>query len=168
MTPIDFLFYQRLPVINRLNSGIRNWHNFFLWSIFIYQKLVADPVSHANSGDIKVFVQFPLKLWLRFWNCVDCGHMRGCFIVQITRILNWFSLNPRNFKPRNISSVALCDDITLPQHLRKSSKMDFRFLVPRKLVRVCCYWEWFFKLYTRSFSDSLEQRSKKSRNSAYS
>ena len=56
--------------MNRLNSGIRNRHNFFLWPIFIYQKIVADSVSHADSGDIKVFVQFAgnsiLKISLRF------------------------------------------------------------------------------------------------------
>ena len=35
---------------------------------------------------------------------------------------------------------SLSDDVHLPQHLRKSSKMDFRFLVPRKLVRVWYHW----------------------------
>ena len=57
-------------IIARLNSGIRNRHNFFLSPIFLYQKVVADLVSHADSGDIKVFSQFPgnsiLKISLRF------------------------------------------------------------------------------------------------------
>ena len=67
---------------------------------------------------------------------------------------------------------SLSDDVHLPQHLRKSSKIDFQFLVPRKLVRVWYHWKWFFKLYTLSYSDSSfirwAQKSKKSRNSAYS
>ena len=66
---------------------------------------------------------------------------------------------------------SLSDDVHLPQHLRKSSKIDFQFLVPRKLVRVWYHWKWFFKLYTLSYSDSSfirwAQKSKKSRNSAY-
>ena len=47
-----------------------------------------DSVNHADSGDIKVFVQFPgnliLKISLRFLNCVGCIHMRGCFTPKNT------------------------------------------------------------------------------------
>ena len=82
--------------MSRLNSGIRIRHNFFLWLIFIYQKVVANSVSHADSGDIKVFVQFPgnsiLKISLRFWNCVGCGHIRGRFVLKITRCIYLISL----------------------------------------------------------------------------
>ena len=43
-------------------------------------------MNHVDSGDIKVFVQFAgnsiLKISLRFWNCVGCGHMRGYFFSQ--------------------------------------------------------------------------------------
>ena len=56
---------------------------------FLYQKVGADAVSHADSGDIKVFVQFAgnsiLKISLRFWNSVGCGHMRGCVFLKITQ-----------------------------------------------------------------------------------
>ena len=56
--------------MHRLNKIPENRNNFFLWPIFIYQKIVADSVSHADSGDIKVFVQFAgnsiLKISLRF------------------------------------------------------------------------------------------------------
>ena len=93
-----------------------------------------------HSADVKVKVKFPenliLKISLRFWNCVGCGHMRGSRIVKITQSiflswsfsyiklgeLYWFHLNRRNFNPtifnfcqffiqNHISSVALCDDI---------------------------------------------------------
>ena len=107
--------------MSRLNFGIMNRHNFFLWPIFIYQKVGADSVSHADSGDIKVFVQFAgnsiLKISLRFWNSVGCGHMRGCFffskspnVYVLLRwsflyaklgVLIWFRINPRYFNPRN-------------------------------------------------------------------
>ena len=66
---------------------------------------------------------------------------------------------------------SLSDDVHLLKHLRKSSKMDFRFLVPRKFTRVRYHWKCFLKLYTLIYSDSSfirwAQKSKKSRNSAY-
>ena len=43
----------------RLNSGIKDRLNFFAWAIYIFQKIVSDSVNHADSGDIKIFVQFP-------------------------------------------------------------------------------------------------------------
>ena len=46
-------------IISWLDSGIRNRHNFFLWPIFLYQKIVADSVSRADAEDIKVFIRFP-------------------------------------------------------------------------------------------------------------
>ena len=46
-------FFFRTPM-HRLNSGIRNRHNFFLWPIYLFQKVVTDSVNHADSGDIKV------------------------------------------------------------------------------------------------------------------
>ena len=69
-TQVPFRKYSMI----RLNSGIKNRHNFFLWAItygrFLYQKVVADSASPADSGDIKVFIQFPgnsiLKISLRF------------------------------------------------------------------------------------------------------
>jgi len=56
--------------IIRLNSGIRNRYNFFLWSIFLFLKVGNESVNHVDSGDIKLFFQFPgnsiLKISLRF------------------------------------------------------------------------------------------------------
>jgi len=54
----------------RLNSGNRNRNNFFLRTIFQFQKIGTDSVNHADFEDIKFFVQFPgnsiLKTSLRF------------------------------------------------------------------------------------------------------
>ena len=46
----------------RLNSGIRNRFNFFLGTIFSFQK------NNTDSGDNKVLVQFP---GIRFWNQIS-------------------------------------------------------------------------------------------------
>ena len=54
----------------RLNSGIRNRHNFFLRAIFLFLKVGNESVNHADSEDIQLFVQFPgnsfLEISLRF------------------------------------------------------------------------------------------------------
>ena len=78
----------------RLNSGTKNRHNLFIQANFKY--LNVDSVNHDESGDIKLFVRFPgnliLKISLEFWNCVGCGHMRGCFIFRITQCLDLIAL----------------------------------------------------------------------------
>ena len=55
-------------------------------AILTFQKTATDSVNHADSGDIKILVQFPgnsiLKFWVKFWNCVGGTHMRGCFVNQ--------------------------------------------------------------------------------------
>ena len=33
-----------------------------------------------------------LKFLLRFWNCVGCAYMRGCFDLKITRRVNLYTL----------------------------------------------------------------------------
>ena len=43
--------FQILDIL-RLNSGIRNRYNFFLWAIFLFQKIGNESVNHADSGDI--------------------------------------------------------------------------------------------------------------------
>ena len=56
--------------IVRLNSRIRNRDNFFVWAIFLFQKIGNDSVNLADSGDIQFLVQFPgnsiLKILLNF------------------------------------------------------------------------------------------------------
>jgi len=42
--------------MNRLNSGIRNRHNFFVWAIFLFENFGTDSVNYADSGDIKLLV----------------------------------------------------------------------------------------------------------------
>jgi len=105
--------------IYRLNSGIRNRHNFFLRPIYIFQKVLSDSVNHADSEDVKVFVRFSentiLKFFTNFWKCVGGADTRGCFILKITQCVDlitlviliyklavviWFRPNPRNFNPR--------------------------------------------------------------------
>ena len=46
-------------LIGRLNSGIENRNNFFAWAIFLIQKVGTDSVIYADSGDIKILVEFP-------------------------------------------------------------------------------------------------------------
>ena len=83
------------PMI-RLNSGNKNCHNFFIQANFKYLNIGSDSVDHDESGDTKVFVQFRgnsiLKISLRFWNYVGCGHMRGCFILKITQCVYLITL----------------------------------------------------------------------------
>ena len=40
----------------RLNSGIWNRLNFFLWAIFLFQKSGNDSMNHSDSGHIKILV----------------------------------------------------------------------------------------------------------------
>ena len=86
----------RSMTIHRLNSGIRNRHNFFLRPIYIFQKVLSDSVNHADSGDIKVFVRFPgntiLKIFTNFWKCVGGADIRGCFILKITQCVDLITL----------------------------------------------------------------------------
>ena len=75
--------------ISRLNSRIKNRNNFFAWVFFSYKKIGSDSVNQADSGDIKILVQFPgnsiLKFFTNFWKCVGGAHMRGCWTLKITQ-----------------------------------------------------------------------------------
>ena len=57
-------------LIDRLNSGIKSRHNFFVWACFLFQKIGRDSVNHAGSGDMKILVKFPgtsiLKIFTNF------------------------------------------------------------------------------------------------------
>ena len=48
-----FLDRSLRPMV-RLNSGIRNRHNFFSVGDFLFQKIETDSVNLADSGDIKI------------------------------------------------------------------------------------------------------------------
>ena len=48
----------RFQFIDRLNSGNKNRHNFFIQANFKYLNIGSDSVDHDESGDTKVFVQF--------------------------------------------------------------------------------------------------------------
>ena len=56
----------------------------------------SDSVNRADSGDIKLLVQFLgntiLKFSLRFRNCVECVNMRGYFILKTTQYVQLFML----------------------------------------------------------------------------
>ena len=56
--------------IDRLNSGTKNRNNFFVWAIFLIQKVGINSVIYADSGDIKILVRFPgnsiLKIFQNF------------------------------------------------------------------------------------------------------
>ena len=49
----------------RLNSGIKNRDNFFALAIFLIQKVGTNSVICADSGDIKISVQFPGNSFLK-------------------------------------------------------------------------------------------------------
>ena len=53
-------------MIDRLNSGITNMDNFFEKSIFNKPKIGNESVAHSDSGDIKIFVEFPGNSNLEF------------------------------------------------------------------------------------------------------
>ena len=40
----------------RLNSGISNRRNFFVWAIILFEKLETDSVNYTDSEDIKMMV----------------------------------------------------------------------------------------------------------------
>ena len=82
--------------IYRLDSGNRKRHNFFMLAILTFQKTATDSVNHADSGDIKILVQFPwnsiFKLRVKFWNCMGGTHIRGCFVSKIIQGVYLFKL----------------------------------------------------------------------------
>ena len=53
-------------VMYRLNSEIKNRNNVFVWAFFTFQKIGTNSVNQADSGDIKVFLQFPGNSILKF------------------------------------------------------------------------------------------------------
>ena len=83
---------KRFWIIFRLNSGIRNRHNFFVWAIFIFEKLGTDSVNYADSRDIKILIWFPgksiLKFAIIFWKCVGGAQMCGWNILKIAQCVN--------------------------------------------------------------------------------
>ena len=64
ISPYD-MTYMIWP-ISRLNSGIKNRNNFFVWAFFSFQKIGTDLVHQADFGDIKILIQFPGKSILKF------------------------------------------------------------------------------------------------------
>ena len=65
-------------------------------AILTFQKTATDSVNHADSGYIKILVEFPgnliLKFLVKFRNCVGGAHMRGCFVPKITQWVYLFTL----------------------------------------------------------------------------
>ena len=52
--------------MSRLDTGILNQNNFFVSTFFSFQKTETDLVNQADSGDIKILVQFPGNLIFKF------------------------------------------------------------------------------------------------------
>ena len=57
--PLDPGVYVLSGPIPRLNSGIKNRHNFFLLAFILFQKTGNESVNHFNSQHIKILGQFP-------------------------------------------------------------------------------------------------------------
>ena len=108
--------------------GLRIAITFLFRRILDIHAVESDSVNHADSGDIKLLVQFLgktiLKFSLRFRNCVGFVHIRGYFILKTTQYVQlfilvifiniymaqgvfiWFYVNPRNHNPRNFHFLA--------------------------------------------------------------
>ena len=133
--------------MHRLNSGIRNRNNFFVWATFLFQKIGNDSVNRADSGDFQFLVQLPgnsiLEFSTNFWKCVGSAYLRGRFRVKIHE----------NVVDLLIHVKSLSQDVHLPKCPRKCFNMDSPFLVLRELVLVRYHFKWFFKLYNLSYSD---------------
>ena len=93
----NLAFRVLIRVMVRLNSGIKDRHNFFMWAIFLFEKLGTDSVNYADSGDIKILVWFPgksiLKFAIIFWKCVGGAQMCGCNIIKIAQYFNLITPN---------------------------------------------------------------------------
>ena len=102
--------WSKITEISRLNSGIKNRNNFFAWVIFLIQKVGTNSVIYANSGDIKILVQFPgnsiLKILQNFWKCVGGVYMRGYLILKITQSVQLFTLINFIYKIRGIHLIS--------------------------------------------------------------
>ena len=107
---IYWIIWYDLYRIHRLNSGIKNRNNFFAWVIFLIQKVGTNSVIYADSGDIKILVQFPgnsiLKILQNFWKCVGGVYMRGCLILKITQSVQLFTLIIFIYKIRCIHLIS--------------------------------------------------------------
>ena len=115
-------FVQNSRIGVKLNSGIRNRNNFFVWATFLFQNIENGSVNRADSGDIQFLVQFPgnwiLKSLQNFWKCVGGAYRRRCFNLKITQGVQLFTLisfihkikgihfilcQPTQFSPPNFS-----------------------------------------------------------------
>ena len=76
--------------------GLKIGITFLCQRFFHFKKTESDSVNQADSGDIKILVQFPgnpiLKFLLNFLYYVGGTHMRGCFKLKITQWLYLITL----------------------------------------------------------------------------
>ena len=63
ISPYD-MTYMIWP-ISRLNSGIKNRNNFFVWEFFSIQKIGTDSVNQADFGDIRIPWEIDFKIIVR-------------------------------------------------------------------------------------------------------
>ena len=133
--------------MGRLNSGIKNGHNFFIGAIFLSQKLGTDSLKQTDSEGIKNFIQCSgksiLKISLTFWNCVGCSHKRGCF-WSVFHSEPYFPCRPlwRNCYQKMWDFIvhlliyvkSLSEDVHLLKRPRKSENGIFHVWFP---------WNWF-------------------------
>ena len=54
ITNIVETFSEIVQIMDRLNPGIKDRHNFFLCAIFLFQKIGTNSVNHTVSGYIKM------------------------------------------------------------------------------------------------------------------
>ena len=66
--------YSMGPIMNKLNSGIRNCHNFFLRANFLFPRVGNESVNYADSGDINFG---PIPWESGFEICHEFLKMRG-------------------------------------------------------------------------------------------
>ena len=161
------------PWMTRFNSGIRNRYNFFVWAFVCFKKLNVLTLLRWSFWYIKLAV----LIWFRLRN-FNPRYFQ--FLVGFS-FKTIFAPSPTTttLKSKDVefsfASFDICQKFVascpLPKRPRKNLKMNFRFSLPRKWVRVWCHFKWFFMLYNLSYSDSSfvnsAPKSWKSGNSTY-
>ena len=140
----------------RSNSGTKNQHNFFMQANFRYLNIVSFyPIPWKFDFEILVKT---LK-WRGRRSCMGFSpRISQCvylfmLVRALERYMYWYQKMWNFFAHLLIYVKNLSDDFRPPKHLRKSLRIDFRFSLPRKLIRVWYHLKWFLKIYNLSYSD---------------
>ena len=79
ISPYD-MTYMIWP-ISRLNSGIKNRNNFFVWEFFSIQKIGTDSVNQADFGDIRIPWEIDFKIIVRSLSILKFLEVTQCVYI---------------------------------------------------------------------------------------